>query len=127
MLLQTIKEVTKEFKFKLEAWVILDNHYHIILWINNSNMLPKFMQKVHGRSSRRLKKIYTMEDRLISLSSESLPSCSGNNWKVWHNYWDRIIRDQVDMNILLKYILYNPVKHGYVDNPKDYKMIWVKL
>jgi len=121
ILLDTLKESTKEMSgCRLEAWVILDEHYHIIVWSHQGDMISRLIKLIHGRSSRRLRTSYS-EDRLISLSSGGFSA-----WKVWDNYWDRIIRDQEDLNIHLNYILYNPVKHGYVDDPKDYKMVWVR-
>jgi putative transposase len=36
------------------------------------------------------------------------------------NYWDYCPRDQKDYHARLNYLLYNPVKHGYVSDLKDY-------
>ena len=42
---------------------------------------------------------------------------------VWQKrYWDHIIRNQDDMNNHVDYIHYNPIKHGYVNNPFDWKL-----
>ena len=42
--------------------------------------------------------------------------------KVWQNrFWDHIIRNQIDMNNHIDYIHYNPVKHGFVENPNAWK------
>jgi putative transposase len=40
--------------------------------------------------------------------------------KVWWNYWDTCIRSEKDYYNRLRYIFWNPVKHGLVDNPEDY-------
>ena len=38
-----------------------------------------------------------------------------------YRFWDHVIRDENDMNSHLDYIHYNPVKHGLVDDPFDWK------
>jgi putative transposase len=40
--------------------------------------------------------------------------------KVWWNYWDTCIRSEKDYYNRLRYIFWNPVKHGLVENPEDY-------
>ncbi|MFO7909878.1 MAG: hypothetical protein R6U42_07695 [Halomonas sp.] len=41
---------------------------------------------------------------------------------VWQpRFWDHIIRDEVDLESHLHYIHFNPVKHGYVEDPKDWR------
>ncbi|MDP2684651.1 MAG: transposase [bacterium] len=94
---------------ELLAWVVLEDHYHFLVKCSEGKYIPKLMNLVHGRVSYKINKIDNKRGRFV-----------------FNNYWDRIIRDQVDLNIHIKYILYNPVKHGYVDNPKDYNMVWVK-
>ena len=37
---------------------------------------------------------------------------------VWQKrFWDHVIRDERDFENDIHYIHYNPVKHGYVDDP----------
>ena len=41
---------------------------------------------------------------------------------IWQRrYWEHLIRDEVDFQRHVDYIHYNPVKHGYVDNPIDWQ------
>ncbi len=39
---------------------------------------------------------------------------------VWWNYWDYCPRNEKDYMTRVNYLLYNPVKHGYVKNLHDY-------
>lgn len=42
--------------------------------------------------------------------------------KLWQKrFWDHVIRDDRDFENHLHYIHYNPVKHGYVKDPRDWK------
>jgi len=63
-----------------------------------------------------LKPNFTREyKRLLGLSSfESM--------KFWQKrFWDHVIRDDRDFENHLHYIHFNPVKHGYVTDPRDWK------
>lgn len=97
----TIKE---KLDFKIQAYVYLPNHMHLLLQINDFE-LPKAIQRVKmsfGTNYRILNKMDT--------------------GRVWQNrYWDHIIRDEKDYNNHVDYIHYNPVKHQLVPNPFDWK------
>ena len=41
--------------------------------------------------------------------------------KVWYNYWDTCITFESSYYTRISYIWFNPVKHGYVNDPKDWK------
>jgi putative transposase len=98
--INTIKELTKKFNYQLYAWVILDNHYHILCKVRDSKKLPTFINRIHGSTS-----YYINQKR------------NSQGKKIWQNYWDRIVRDERDFWIKFNYIHYNPVKHGYVTGP----------
>lgn len=122
ILLNAINESVKQLKISLIAYVVLDNHYHLMIYLKRGAVLPKLMQLINGRSSRRLKSHHASEGRLISL-----PSGRG---KVWRNYWDHGIRDEKDFWSHFNYIHHNPVKHGYTKRNKDYQFsshnYWLK-
>jgi putative transposase len=100
---ETLLSLTKEFKIKLTAWVILDNHYHLLCYLKTAKKLPVFINRLHGVSS-------------FTLNRKE----SGIKRKTWLNYWDRVIRDEKDYWTKFNYIHYNLVKHGYVSLPKDW-------
>ncbi len=94
-----LKEHIQEFKIKLKAWVILNNHYHLLLKSRNGYLLPRFLQRLHGSTS------FTI-----------------NGWegkrgrKIWYNYWDTCIRDEHGFWTRFNYIHNDPIKHGCVNN-----------
>ncbi|NJN79903.1 MAG: transposase [Anaerolineales bacterium] len=100
----SFKELVLEFKIKLIAWVILANHYHLLLMPNTSNDIGNFMKRLNGSTSYKLNKIDNQQGRTI-----------------WYSYWDTCIRSEKDFWTRFNYIHYNPVKHGYVDNPEDWE------
>ena len=103
-LINTLKEALDKFHFGLYAWVILDNHYHLLLKITESKTLPLFIRFLHSKSTILLNKLDKWPGR-----------------KVWHNYWDRCIRSENDFWTRFNYIHHNPVKHGYANSMKEYK------
>jgi len=104
ILFRSMVNSTKTFEYELQAWVILDNHYHILLHVPQAKRIPLFFQKFHGKTSYLLNRHDGTRGR-----------------KVWYNYWDECIRDERDYYNRLNYIHVNPVKHGYVEDPEDYE------
>lgn len=104
ILCRGIWENIKAFECELLAWVVLDDHYHILFRVSKAKSIPLFFQKLHGRTSHEMNKTDGTPGR-----------------KVWYNYWDECIRDEKDYYNKLNYIHVNPVKHGYVENPEDYE------
>ena len=86
----------------LEHWVVLDNHYHLIAKSREGKAMPGLLRNLHGRSG------FLIRQRT---------SCTT---PVWCNYWDYCLRDDRDYNRHLNYLLWNPVKHGYVRNLNDW-------
>ena len=100
----TFKELVLEFKIKLMAWVALPNHNHILCMPNSGNDISLFMKRLNGSTSRKLNLLDHQTGRTI-----------------WYSYWDTCIRGEKDFWTRFNYIHYNPVKHGYVDNPEDWE------
>ena len=101
---EKLHEAVKAFNIQIHAYVLLDDHYHLLGYIKASSNIPKFIHRLHGTTSYLLNKI----DHAVGR-------------RVWHNYWDRVIRDEAEFYTKLNYIHYNPVKHGYVSNPKKWE------
>lgn len=79
------------------AWVLLENHYHFLIYLKSAQVLPTFVKQLHGLSSYKINKIEDSFGRAI-----------------WYSYWDRCIRDEKDFWTKFNYIHNNPIKHGYV-------------
>lgn len=96
ILLKIIREKTQKFNFPLIAFVILQNHYHLILKVVDSLQIPKIMREINGASARAINKADLAIDR-----------------KIWWNYYDHVIRNENDFFKHLNYIHQNPIKHGF--------------
>lgn len=86
---------------QISAWVILPNHYHILIGVTDFEKIPVFIKKLHNGTSYE----WNRED-----------NCSGKR-KVWFHYLDRFIRDEPQYFQAINYIHFNPVKHAYVEDP----------
>ena len=56
-LLTKIKEILSEFGYQFYAWVILDNHYHILFKTKMGKDLGKVIRTIHGNSSHHFNKL----------------------------------------------------------------------
>lgn len=97
-LFTTIAACFQEKNWQLDHWVILDNHYHLLVTSDKGEDMPKIFRKIHG------------------LSAQFIQTQAHCDLPVWWNYWDYCPRDEKDYFIRLNYLLNNPVKHRYVAN-----------
>jgi len=111
-----INKASKIFEIKIHAWVILDNHFHLLFLLDTGTKLSKLLHNLNANISRLINLHDNKQDR-----------------KLINNYWDYCIRDERDYYTHLNYIHHNPVKHGYCKNQqevKDYKFCsyekWLK-
>lgn len=86
------------------AWVILFNHYHLLLGISSLDLVSAALKRLHGAIAR----AWNLED-----------GQTGQR-RVWYRFMDRMIRNDAHFHIALNYIHYNPVKHGYVKDAYDW-------
>ena len=92
------------YQWEVIAWVVLHNHYHAIVRSpEDASSLSKFTASYHKFTARR----WNEEDELAGR-------------KVWWNYWDTCIRSERDYHNRVRYVFWNPVKHGLVQNAEDY-------
>lgn len=85
-----------ETDIDLHAWVILPNHYHVLVDVPQFEQLAAVIKSLHGTTSRQ----WNLED-----------DCVGR--RLWYRYYDRKIRNEAHFMQALNYIHANPVKHGY--------------
>jgi len=89
--------------FELIAWVILPDHFHLLIDPRNHDL---------SELMRRIK---------LSFSAHYRKRIGITNGRVWqYRFWDHIIRNGDDMNRHIDYTHYNPVKHGLVLDPSAY-------
>ena len=99
-LLKAINEITEE----PIAWVILPNHYHVIINVESLDDVSAAFKHLHGTTSRQ----WNIEDDLTGKR------------RVWYKFADTYIGNETHLHTAFNYIHYNPVKHGYVADLYDW-------
>ena len=88
---------------KVAAWVVLPNHYHVLVKIPEMKDFSKAQGELHGRTSFEINSEDNERDR-----------------QVWYRCSDRFMRSERHYFTTLNYIHNNPVKHGCVDKWGDW-------
>ena len=55
-LLEKADSVLEKYKIELNAWVVLDNHYHFLIKAAEGALVSPFVRELHGASARFVKK-----------------------------------------------------------------------
>ena len=87
----------REFQTSCAAWVVLPNHYHVLVKIEEFRAFARSIGQLHGRTSFEMNR----ED-------------DARGRQVWYRSQDRCMRSEAHYFTTLNYIHNNPVKHGYV-------------
>jgi putative transposase len=103
-LLPTLFERTRLLNWNLQAWAVLNNHYHFIAQApENAITLEKLIRQVH-----------------------SITAIEINRWdntpgrQVWFNYWDSCLTSERSYLTRLHHVHMNPAKHRLTDNAINY-------
>jgi putative transposase len=108
---EVFKEVKSQYPIYIRAIVILPEHLHTI-W----TLPPKDTN--YSTRWQLLKSLFTR--KLVKNGVNLIKNAKGE-YNLWQRrYWEHAIRDETDMQRHIDYIHYNPVKHGMVNNVKDW-------
>jgi putative transposase len=103
LLLSTIDSVKVLRPFDLLAYVIMPDHIHLL--IKTPEDSPNFSPIISS-----IKRNFIRNYRKTNDGSDQSP--------IWQpRFWDHVIKDDYDFEKHLDYIHWNPVKHGFVDDP----------
>jgi len=122
LLREAFRHTKQNHPFEMEACVILPEHLHCI-W-----RLPE----ADNDFSTRWRLIKSYFSRHV-LTGERISNSRKRKQErgIWQRrFWEHLIRDDKDYQQHFDYIHYNPVKHGYVRQAKDWPYssfhLWVK-
>lgn len=94
--------------YTLVAAVVMPDHVHVLLQPNDGVDLIRITRGIKGTSARRI---------------NSSRGVSGSIWQ--EESWDRIIRDQDELDQKLNYMLHNPSRRGLIEDPWQYEWWFV--
>lgn len=93
---EALRELVTELDVTLRAWVILDNHYHLLLRARPDG-ISHLIGRLHERTAGEINRLHHAADR-----------------PVWRTHWDRVVRNETELNVAFNYLHHNTVKHRYV-------------
>ena len=111
------RDVADRRPFQTDAWVILPDHMHVV-WT-----LPEGDSDYSSRwaivKKELTKHLRSLVDTNPASTSSRVRHRDGAVWQ--RRFWEHQIRDEPDYRTHLDYIHFNPVKHGFAANPKDWQ------
>jgi len=112
LVLEHIIEGNEKF-YTLIAAVVMPDHAHLLLTPREEYSLSRIMKGIKGASARQV--------NLRRTDTNVHSAKRGTSGSIWQDEsFDRIIRDQSELNEKLSYMLNNPVKRGLTESPWDY-------
>ena len=103
---RTLRNVREIHPFGLLAYVILPDHFHWLMRVDDeSGDFSRVLHSIKRNSTLNHKKAHRIEA----------------SFSLWQGrFWDHVIRDENDLKRYFDYIHWNPVKHGYVTCPEQW-------
>ncbi|MBD3654075.1 transposase [Kangiella sp.] len=109
---QSFNHVKKQLPFKLDALVILPDHFHMVM------TLPQNDDDYSNRL-RLIKEGFTKRLNLNAI--DHISRITRNEKGVWQRrFWEHQIRDEEDYINHIHYCYINPVKHQWVKRVRDW-------
>jgi putative transposase len=99
----TLLESTQASAQSIFAWIVLPNHYHLLVRALDVKRLITALGQVHGATSFR----WNGEDEM-------------RGRKVWHCAAETEIKSEGHFWATMNYVLHNAVRHGYVERWQDW-------
>jgi len=122
IVLESFKHLQQTDDFKLYAYVILENHIHIVA---QSNDIAKSMAKFKRHTARELLHLLQKENVktiLEQLAFYKKAHKEDRTYQVWQEgLQPKLLQTDVMMISKIKYIHHNPVKRGYVDEASHWR------
>ncbi len=87
----------------LLCWVLMPDHLHVLLTLGESESLAHMM------------------NRIKSVTSRAARSADSVEHPVWMpGFHDRALRRSVDLRVVVRYVLANPIRSGLVESVDEY-------
>ena len=91
------RRIAEKHHLTVSAWVVLADHYHLLIHAAPGAEVPRFIQRFHAATALRVNGLDGRRGR-----------------KVWYQYWDTTVASEDAFWACMNYIHINPLKHGLV-------------
>ena len=121
-LLRSLHLAFNKYNWAIEDWVILNNHYHLMTDISDvPQVLPSIIREAHRFTALWIKKQILPKSHFVESDISNPEHTPIEATRIFYNYWDTCITYEQSYLTRLTYIWTNPVKHGLVESPEDWK------
>jgi REP element-mobilizing transposase RayT len=115
-IIDSLKFLQQKDNLKLYAYVILENHLHMIIQSNDIEKSMKSFKQYTAKSLLELLKKENIKTILEQLQFYKKAHHKATDYQIWEEgYCRKLIQTDAMMIAKIKYIHQNPVKRGYVD------------
>ncbi|MDD3592574.1 MAG: transposase [Sulfurovum sp.] len=122
IILQSLRYLQSQENLKLYAYVILENHIHLIA---NSDDIAKSMRHFKSYTAKEILKLLQKENAVTLLEQFAFYKKAHKTtaeYQVWQEGTQpKLIQTDAMMINKINYIHQNPVKRGYVDEAKHWR------
>lgn len=136
LLRQAVRVTRAERPFHINAWVVLPDHMHCVWTLpegdadysvrmgaikarfsiaaRRSGFTPTLVVNPYGAKGGRVR---VRDATRVGVN----PDLRKDEVPIWQKrFWEHHIRDEADMRAHVRYCWINPVKHGFVEHPRDW-------
>ncbi len=122
LLREVFRKTLMRHPFEIDAMVVMPDHLHCIWTLpqGDSDFSMRW-RLIKSYFSRKCQKPVGWVEQ--SETQQKVPSrLKKKEQNVWQRrFWEHLIRNEQDFIRHVEYIHYNPVRHGYVTDPKDWE------
>ncbi len=122
IILDSLRYLQKEDNLKLYAYVILENHIHLM---TSSDDIAQSIKKFKSFTAKEILKLLQRENATVILNQLSFYKKAHKitaSYQVWQEgSQPKLIQNDAMMISKINYIHQNPVKRGYVDEAKQWR------
>ena len=116
LLRESFRYTLRLFDFHIQEIVIMPDHLHMIISVDNAKEYPKIISSIKRYFSKNCPSKY-YNHIVQSHHREKM-----GYLPVWQKrFYEHTIRDEKDWITKVQYIHHNPIKHGLTDNIHDWK------
>jgi len=120
ILRESFRESKKYYKYVIDAIVILPDHIHMIITPKNTIDYPKIVRAIKYNFSVGCDCHRTD----IKNEEQSQSRYKRGLTPIWQKrYYEHTLRNEKDYVRCLEYMKNNPIKHGLVENSKDWRYL----
>ncbi len=108
-----VRQVRARYRFHIDAWVVLPDHMHCLWTLPDGDAdFPGRWRAIKTAFSKALPKTEPRSRVMVRRGERGI-------WQ--RRYWEHTIRDERDYAVHMDYLHFNPVRHGFVQAPGEWR------